>query len=113
MMDHHNQLEEAHFLKVSHHGSHTGMPPAEMLDKILPGESQVAADGRPRYAVVSTAPQTYSSVPDDDTLEELRQRCALFSTKEDVEDGGHLYIDLEFEGEGSTVSVQTGGSPLT
>ncbi len=108
MMDHHNQLEEVHFLKVSHHGSHTGMPPAELLDKILPGESQTASDGRPRYAVVSTAPQTYSSVPDDDTLDELRQRCSLFSTKADVEDKGHLYIDLEFEGESSSVTV-TGG----
>jgi len=112
MMDHHNQLEEVHFLKVSHHGSHTGIPPAEMFDKILPGESQVASDGRPRYAVVSTYPDTYSSVPDDDTLDELRQRCTLFSTKEDVENKGHLYIDLEFEGGGSTVSIQPGGSPL-
>lgn len=108
MMDHHNQLDEVHFLKVSHHGSHTGIPPAEMLDKILPGESQRASDGRPRYAVVSTAPNTYSSVPDDDTLDELRQRCTLFSTKEDVEDARHLYIDLEFEGEGSAVSVRMG-----
>jgi beta-lactamase superfamily II metal-dependent hydrolase len=111
MMDQHHQLEEVHFLKVSHHGSDTGMPPAEMLDKILPGESQVAADGRPRYAVVSTAPKTYSSVPDEATLDELRQRCTLFSTKENVEDAGHLYIDLEFEGGGNTVSVRTGGSP--
>jgi beta-lactamase superfamily II metal-dependent hydrolase len=111
MMDHHNQLEEVHFLKVSHHGSDTGMPPAEMLDKILPGEGQVASDGRPRYAVVSTYPDTYASVPDDDTLDELRQRCTLFSTKEDVEDQGYLYIDLAFEGEGEGVSVQAGGAP--
>jgi beta-lactamase superfamily II metal-dependent hydrolase len=112
MMDHHNLLEEVHFLKVSHHGSHTGMPPAKMLDQLLPGESQVASDGRPRYAVVSTAPETYSSVPDPDTLGELRQRCTLYSTQEDVEDAGHLYIDLEFAGGGKTVSVQPGGSPL-
>ncbi|MEJ2733043.1 MAG: hypothetical protein P8189_05635 [Anaerolineae bacterium] len=111
MMDQHHQLQEVHFLKVSHHGSHTGMPPAEMLDQLLPGEGQVASDGRPRYAVVSTAPQTYSSVPDPDTLAELRGRCTLYSTKEDVEDAGHLYIDLEFEGEGTIVNVHVGGSP--
>jgi len=111
MMDHHNQLEEVHFLKVSHHGSDTGMPPAEMLDQIFPGEAQVASDGRPRYAVVSTYPHTYSSVPDDDTLEELRQRCTLYSTKEDVEDQGYLYIDLEFDEAGDTVIVQPGGAP--
>ena len=80
-MDDRDQLEEVHFLKVSHHGSHTGMPPAEMLDKILPGESLVASDGRPRYAVVSTYPDTYSSVPDDEMLHELQKRCTLFSTK--------------------------------
>lgn len=112
MTDHHNQLEEVHFLKVSHHGSHTGMPRVEMLEKVLPREGKVASDGRSRYAVVSTAPNTYSSVPDEDTLDELRQRCTLFSTKEDVEDAGCLYIDLEFEGEGNTMSVQTGGSKL-
>jgi beta-lactamase superfamily II metal-dependent hydrolase len=112
MMHKQNQLEEVHFLKVSHHGSRTGMPPLEILDQILPGETQVASDGRPRYAVVSTAPETYPGVPDPDTLDELRRRCALFSTKEDVEDAGHLYVDLEFEGWGSSVNVQTGGPPL-
>jgi beta-lactamase superfamily II metal-dependent hydrolase len=110
MMDQQGQLEPVHFLKVSHHGSHTGMPPAELLDKILPGESVTAPDGRPRYAVVSTAPQTYSCVPDDGTLDELRQRCTLFSTKEDVEDGGFLYVELAFEGWGDTVSVSKGGA---
>jgi hypothetical protein len=46
-----------------------------------------------------------------DTLHEREERCTLFSTKEDVEDADHLYIDFEFEEEGSTVSVQTGGRP--
>ena len=72
MMDHPQQLQEVHFLKVSHHGSHTGMPPAGMLDQLLPGEGQIASDGRPRCAVVSIAPQTYSGVADPDTLAELR-----------------------------------------
>lgn len=108
MMDDRDQLEEVHFLKVSHHGSHTGMPPAEMLDKIMPGESLVASDGRPRYAIVSTYPDTYSSVPDDEMLHELQKRCTLFSTKEDAEDEGHLYIDFEFEGGTDSVSVSKG-----
>ncbi len=60
---------------------------------------------------MSTAPQTYSGVPDPDTLAELRERCTLYSTKEDVEDAGHLYIDFTFEGEGTGVNVQAGGSP--
>lgn len=108
MMDRHNQLEEVHFLKVSHHGSDTGMPPPEMLDKILPGESRVASDGRPRYAVVSTYPDTYSGVPDGETLVELRKRCTLLSTKDDVEDKGHLYIDLAFDGASDAVDVRMG-----
>jgi hypothetical protein len=108
LMDRWDQLEEVHFVKVSHHGSHSGMPPPELLDKLLPGSSVDAPDGRQRYAVVSTAPETYSSVPDEATLDELRQRCRLFSTKEDVEDEGCLYVELAFEGRGDTVRVGKG-----
>ncbi|MDH4208604.1 MAG: hypothetical protein OEV76_07005, partial [Anaerolineae bacterium] len=68
MMDKHSQLEEVHFLKVSHHGSHTGMPPDNLLDRILPGDSRVSSDGKPRYAVVSTYPKTYSNVPHQKTI---------------------------------------------
>jgi hypothetical protein len=58
--------------------------------------------------MVSTAPQTYSSAPDDDTLNELRQRCMQFSAKEDVEDEGLLYVELASWGWGDTVRVSRG-----
>jgi hypothetical protein len=39
-----------------------------------------------------------SGVPDGETLDELCQRCARFSTKEDLEDVGLLCVWLAFEG---------------
>jgi len=84
-------LEAVHFFKVSHHGSYTGVPPTEPLEKILPGESP---DGRQRYAVVSTYPRTYPGVPDRELLmKELGSRCELSYT-DDLKDGGS--IDFEF-----------------
>ena len=85
-------LKPVHFLKVGHHGSHNGTPPAELLDKILPGEPH---DGRPRRAVVSTYLDTYNNVPDEETLAEVRQHCELFSVL-GLPDGD--FLDIEFEG---------------
>jgi len=81
-------LRPVHFLKVSHHGSFNGLPPAPILDTLLP---QPAPDGRPRYAVVSTFPETYNNVPAAAVLEELASRCTLRSTL-DVPDGAFLDI---------------------
>jgi len=87
-------LKPVHFLKVSHHGSCNGMPPAEMLDTILP---EPPPDNRHRRAVVSTYPGIYDKqgkVPDDETLNQLRQRCELFSTQ-DLADGECKDFDFE------------------
>jgi hypothetical protein len=96
-------LKDVHFFKVSHHGSHTGLPPDKILDKILPGKLK---GKRKRIAVVPTYPGTYKNVPDEELLEqELAPRCNEFKyivkekeAKNEVEivkDGG--YIDFEFE----------------
>lgn len=72
-------LQPVHFLKVGHHGSHNGTPPDELLDNILPED---AADDRPRFALVSTADDTYSGVPDTHTLNErIAQRCSVTDTR--------------------------------
>ncbi len=65
------------FLKISHHGSETGMPPPEILDKLLP----VPAAGAPRpRAAVSTYPGNYPGVPNEMTLTALRARADVSST---------------------------------
>ncbi|MCO4054251.1 MAG: hypothetical protein HEQ16_09410 [Bosea sp.] len=70
-------LSSAHFLKVSHHGSHNGTPP-EVTDKVLP---EAAPDEKPRIVVVSTAVGAYKGVPDDETLNTLAQRATLHDTR--------------------------------
>jgi beta-lactamase superfamily II metal-dependent hydrolase len=68
-------LEPVHFLKVSHHGSRTGLPPSHILERILPSQPP---DDKPRRAVVSTCPNTYSGVPDRLLLQErLTPLCDL------------------------------------
>jgi beta-lactamase superfamily II metal-dependent hydrolase len=96
-MNKHIEFEPVHFLKVSHHGSHTGMPPDETLDKLLPAESH-----EPRHAVVSAFPGTYNNVPDDETLAELAHRCELHSV---VGLADSDYRDFEFRGWSQEVTV--------
>ena len=67
-MDKQGMVGPVHFLKVSHHGSSTGLPPAEILDKLLPKTPPPAKRGR---GAVSTYPNTYPGVPDKDTLDRL------------------------------------------
>jgi hypothetical protein len=90
-----NVLEPVHFFKVSHHGSHTGLPSSELLDKILPVQH---TENDHRIAVVPTYLNTYKDVPDKELLEkELSPLCELkFVEKETVADGE--YLDFEFEG---------------
>lgn len=84
-------LEPVHFLKVGHHGSHNGTPPDELLDSILP---ERAPDDRPRFALVSTADDTYSGVPDAHTLDErIAARCNVADTRH-LEPGA--FTDLLF-----------------
>jgi hypothetical protein len=105
-MNKNEALDLVHFLKVSHHGSHTGIPDRELLDKILPAQSP---DSRTRQAVVSTYPDTYKDVPDKELLEtELASRCTLtYIEKGVVPDGDHL--DFNFKDDG-TVNITRGGT---
>jgi beta-lactamase superfamily II metal-dependent hydrolase len=73
-----NRLAPVHFIKVSHHGSRTGNPPPECLEKILPA---ARPDSRRRVAAVSTIHETYPGVPDDNTLTEIGKRCELKDTE--------------------------------
>lgn len=82
-----------HFIKVSHHGSHNGLPVPEMLDAIMPAASP---DGRPRHAVVSTCLDCYNNVPDDATLGRLKERCGVQSVLDLA--GDVFYFDVEFDG---------------
>lgn len=70
-MERKNQLEPVHFVKVGHHASHNGTPDEEVLERILPIRRP---DSRRRTALVSTCPDTYNGVPDDDTLLRLERR---------------------------------------
>jgi len=65
-----NVLKEVDFLKVSHHGSHNGTPDPAILDIILPPDSKEG-----QFALVSTAENVYDTVPDDETLRIIEERC--------------------------------------
>ncbi len=80
-------LRPVHFVKLAHHGSRNGMP-ADIIDIVLPAQP---LDGRERRAVVSTSAGSWASVPDDDTLQVHRKRCALHDTR-DVERGSAVEI---------------------
>ena len=84
-----------HFLKVSHHGSHTGMPPEDIVAKLLPLPKPAAV--RPQ-AAVSTYPKTYRGVPDEATTKELGKRVTLTSTR-DLKPG-KLFIEYKFSDKG-------------
>jgi beta-lactamase superfamily II metal-dependent hydrolase len=74
-------MKPVHFLKISHHGSHTGMPPFEILEKVLP--LPAAGESPKARAAVSTFPKTYRGVPDEGTFTELRRRARVFSTRDE------------------------------
>ena len=79
------------FLKISHHGSETGMPPPGILDKLLPMPAPGAS--RPR-AAVSTYPGNYPGVPNELTLTDLRARADVSSTLDLPP--GELFVELRF-----------------
>jgi hypothetical protein len=87
-------IQPVHFLKVSHHGSHTGMPPIEILDKLLP----MPPPGGQRRAAVSTFLHTYPGVPNQDTLDELARRTDLKSTLDLA--AGELFLEFSFSSAG-------------
>ena len=86
------ELRPVHLLKVSHHGSHNGTPPDEVLDVILPTNRH---DGRPRYALLSTWPDTYGGVPDEHTVDRVAARVDHVVSTRDVASGASVTIDLE------------------
>ncbi len=86
-------LKPIDLLKVSHHGSHNGMPIADLLDEIMPEQPP---DNRQRYAIISTCLDTYNNAPDGATLTELGKRCEVRSVLDIPED--KFYVDVEFEG---------------
>ena len=94
------QLKPVHFVKISHHGSHTGTPDDDLLDKVLPVGQQ---NGRTRKAVVTTWKDTYNNVPDQATLDQydpklpaVRRRCdELYVLDHNKAPGS--YEDIEFE----------------
>jgi beta-lactamase superfamily II metal-dependent hydrolase len=94
-MDKQGLVGPVHFLKVSHHGSSTGMPPDAILDKLLP---MPAPPGFTRRAAVSTFPGKYPGVPNDHTLDELRRRTTLQSTLDLP--AGQSCIELAFPSAG-------------
>jgi hypothetical protein len=85
-------LRPVDFLKVSHHGSRTGLPPADVLDQIFPSVHEGTGL---RQASVSTCEGVYPGVPDLDTLATLGQRAQLRQIGK-AEDP--LFIELAFEG---------------
>lgn len=91
-MNRENVLNPVDFLKVGHHGSHNATPPKELLEKILPARNPA---GRTRFAAVSTYNNTYSGVPEKETLDRIAALCQLKDTR-DLQDGE--YADFEFEG---------------
>ena len=94
-MDKQGMVGPVHFLKVSHHGSSTGLPPAEILDKLLPATPPPARRGR---GAVSTYPNTYPGVPDKDTLDKLRERIDVRSTRDLAP--GKLFLEFRFPSKG-------------
>jgi hypothetical protein len=93
------RLQPVHFLKVSHHGSGTGLPPGGLLDAILPGDARRdPVDGRSRTAVVCTWPETYSGVPDGPSLGAIGARATLLSTASDAH---RPFVDVELREDGT------------
>ena len=94
-MDKEGMVGPVHFLKVSHHGSATGLPPTEILDKLLPATQPPAKRSR---GAVSTYPKTYPGVPDKDTLDKLRERIDVRSTRDLAP--GKLFLEFRFPSKG-------------
>lgn len=91
-MSKHGVLEPVHFLKVGHHGSHNATPDTALLEKILPKKRP---DARRRLAAVSTCLDSYPGVPDEETLNKIKERCTVHSVLDKpLPDGG--YMDFFF-----------------
>lgn len=74
-------------LKVSHHGSENGTPPADILDLVLPRKRR-----RRAVAIVSTFSDAYRGVPDESTLLAIGQRTRRIYNTTSVEEGTPVII---------------------
>lgn len=91
-MNKYKVLQPVHFIKLSHHGSANGMLPPRLLDKILVTSPN---DNRRLKAVVSTCPGIYPSVPDENTIQMIKDRgVEVRSVHKESKPGG--YIDIDF-----------------
>ena len=93
-MDKLDLVQPVDFLKVSHHGSDTGMPPDEILDKLLP----MPRPAKRRRGAVSTYPNTYPGVPDPKMLKDLGKRIDVRSTRDLAP--GKLFLQYRFSSTG-------------
>lgn len=106
-------LKPVDFIKVSHHGSITGMIPDKLVDSVLKLKKD---DPAPRFAALSAYPDlakqkkgkqdwTYDDVPREEVLKELKKRADLRQTVE-APPGG--YIEYAFEGGTRNVTISRG-----
>jgi beta-lactamase superfamily II metal-dependent hydrolase len=98
-------LKPVNFLKVSHHASHNGTPPKDILEKILP-ESEKA---KPRCAIISTYKNVYNNVPNSDVIRTMEDICSDVIRIDEVAGEGVGYIDVIFREDGTFSTVH---SPL-
>ena len=92
VMARHRRVRPVHLLKVGHHGSRNATPPEAILDRLLPMDRP---DDRPRRALLSTWPETYSGVPDELTIARLRRRVDEIVTTTAVGSGSSVTIELD------------------
>ena len=82
-------LQAVDLLKVGHHGSHNGTPPAPILDLVLPRGRR-----RTAVAIVSTHPGVYGGVPDPRTLDELDLRTSRVYRTTEVNPGAPVVVSF-------------------
>jgi beta-lactamase superfamily II metal-dependent hydrolase len=92
IMEREGVLEQVHFLKVAHHGSHNGTPDGAIFDGVLASR---APDQRKRSAAISTWTDTYPGIPHAPTDQRLSARAELHTTLQARDD---LYYELKFKG---------------
>jgi hypothetical protein len=83
-------LHPVDLLKMAHHGSRTGRPPTEALDRIMPRTPTPSA-----VAVLSShATDQWKGVPDADAIAELEERTSALLRTDSVEPGTPIVIEI-------------------
>ena len=100
-MEREEQLEPVHFLKVSHHGSANGTPDKDILEKILP----LTPTDRRSHRCRLHFENTYNNVPDEPTIETLKERgLRVLEINKLVNPGG--YVEIEFPANGGRINTR-------